>query len=488
MNRILHITLALLFLIAVPALAESEDTPTVAVTQWTESMELFMEYPVLVTDQPGRFIIHLTILDGFQAILDGSVLLSFRGPSGTNHQVSADELLREGIFTPSVSLTKPGAYDFDLTYTGPSASSTFHISDFVVYDSAGTVPTEPDGEVVDEIVFLKEQQWKIPFATSSANVREIKSAAWAIGEVMPSPTAYVEIVAPVDGVIQVGGADDIALPGSHVARGDVVARMIPPLQGNGWAESQLALAQAERNFERANRLRERDAISVREFEEAQNEYLARKAGHQRLEGSGSDGILSLTAPINGQIIDWQVRPGQRLQAGDKLMAIADPNIVWLKINVYENDFRRLGTPVGAYIHTSGENSGWEIPESEMRVLTTGGALDPVTRTIPVLIEVTNTAGHLTINESTPVELYASEGVMATAVPRSAVFEDEGLNVVFVQAGGESFAKRVVRVGPRQGGWVSILDGILPGDRVVIRGGYHVKLASTSKEIGHGHAH
>jgi len=510
MNRILHITLALLMILAAPAMAENEqdhghdhgptadatgdehahgaDTPSVAVTQWTDSMELFMEHPVLVADHSGRFIIHLTILDGFQPVRDGSVSLIFRGPGGFSHRVFAGELLREGIFAPTVSLPYPGVYEFELAYDGPSTKSTFHIQDFVVYSSVDAVPVETEAEAADEIGFLKEQQWKVPFSTSPAAIREIKSAAWAIGEVLPSPMAFVEIVAPVDGIIQVGDAGDLALPGSHVSRGDVVARIVPPLQGNGWAASQLALAQAERNFERAERLREKDAISTREYEEAQNEYLARKAGHQRLAGSGSDGILSLTAPIDGQIIDWQVRPGQRLQAGDKLMAIADPSVVWLKVNVYENDYRSLGTPVGAYVHNGGENNGWNIPESEMRVLTTGGALDPVTRTIPVLIEVTNTAGRLTIHESTPVELYASEGATSTAVPRSAVYEDDGMTVVFVQTSGESFAKRVVKVGPHHAGWVSILEGIQPGEHVVIRGGYHVKLASTSAEIGHGHAH
>jgi len=510
MNRILHISLALLMMLAAPVLAEKEQDhghdhgptqdatddehahgaglPSVAVTQWTESMELFMEHPVLVADHSGRFIIHLTILDGFQPVRDGSLTLIFRGPGGSTHRVFAGELLREGIFAPTINLPYPGPYDFELTYDGPKATSTFHIQDFFVYDSEGAVPAETETEAADEIGFLKEQQWKVPFATSPAVMREIKSAAWAIGEVLPSPTAFVEIVAPVDGIIQVGDAGDLALPGSHITRGDVVARIVPPLQGNGWAASQLALAQAERNFKRAGRLREKDAISTREYEEAQNEYLARKAGHQRLAGNGTDGILSLTAPIDGQIIDWQVRPGQRLQAGDKLMAIADPTVVWLKVNVYESDYRNLGTPVGAYVHTGGENDGWNIPESQMRVLTTGGALDPVTRTIPVLIEVTNTEGRLTIHESTPVELYASEGAVATAVPRSAIYEDDGMDVVFVQTSGESFAKRVVKVGPNHAGWVSILEGIQPGEHVVIRGGYHVKLASTSAEIGHGHAH
>ena len=510
MNRILHLLSALLMVLAAPAFAETEqdhghdhgptpdiahveqtqdaDPPSNAVTQWTETMELFMEHPVLATDVSGRFIIHLTILDGFQPVRDGTVTLTLRGPGGASQEFAASELLREGIFTPTVRLHRAGDYEFELSYDGPNATSTFHIPDFVVYETAKAIPKESEEDPGDEVAFLKEQQWKIPFATAPAVIREIKQAAWAIGEVMPSPAAYFEIVAPVDGVIQAGDIGDLALPGSHVSRGDVVARIVPPLQGNGWAASQLALAQAKRNFERAGRLREKDAISAREFEEAQNEYLARKAGHERLAGSGTDGILSLTSPIDGQVIEWHVRPGQRLQAGDKLMAIADPSAVWLKVNVYENDYRNLGTPVGAFAHGGGENSGWTIPRSDMKVLTTGGALDPTTRTIPVLIEVANTTRRLTINESTPVELYGSDGTMATAVPRSAVYEDEGLDVVFVQAGGESFAKRVVKVGPHHSGWVSILEGILPGERVVIRGGYHVKLASTSAEIGHGHAH
>ena len=464
------------------------ETPDVAVTLWTDSMELFMEYPVLLTNMPGRFIIHLTVLDGFQPVREGSVTLKFTWPDGSSNQVVADELLREGIFTPTIQLPQPGAYGLELTYAGPKATSSFSIDIFVVYPSVDDIAAEEDAGPDDEIGFLKEQQWKIPFATAEAETREIKRSAWAIGEVMPAPTAYVEIVAPVQGVLQASDSSALALPGSFVKRGDVVARIVPPLQGDGWASSEIALAQAERNYERALRLREKEAISDREFEETQNEYRTLKAGHERLAGSGDNGILTLIAPIDGQIIDWQVRPGQRLEAGDKLMAVADPSVVWLKINVYETDFRNLGIPVGAFVGSGGDGGGWAIPEAEMRVLTTGGALDPVTRTIPILLEVNNSSGRLTINESTPVELYASDGESATAVPRAAVYEDEGRAIVFVQAGGESFEKRTVVLGPHHAHWVSILDGVLPGERVVTRGGYHVKLASTSADIGHGHAH
>jgi len=461
------------------------ETPTVSVTQWTETMELFMEHPELIAGQPARFVIHLTVLDGFRPVRAGTVRLEFVAPDGQRTEHATDTLLRDGVFAPTVELAQAGEFALRLVYSGPAAASTFEVPGVRVHRSALTAHTARAGHG-DAITFLKEQQWKVPFATAWAQEREIRRSVWAIAHVLPAPTAYVEITAPTDGVVQVAEAGALAVPGARVQRGDVVARIAPPLQGEGWTASRLALAQARRNWERARRLREQDAISEREFEEAENAYLARQAGHERLAGSGDGGVLTLTAPIDGQVIEWQVAPGQRVQAGDHLMAIADPSLVWLRVNVYESDFRTLGTPVGAWID-DGEG-GWTVPASALEVLTTGGALDPVTRTVPVLLEIANGDGRLAIHASTPVELHTSAGGRATVVPRTAVFEDGGVDVVFVQVGGEAFVKRVVRAGPTYAEWISILDGVAPGERVVVRGGYLVKLAATTAEIGHGHAH
>lgn len=170
------------------------------------------------------------------------------------------------------------------------------------------------------------------------------------------------------------------------------------------------------------------------------------------------------------------------------MTIVDAGTVWLEARVYESDFRGLGTPVGLYVNGGGADGGWSVDEQGLKVLSSGGALDPATRTIPVLLEVANAEGRLSIDETVPVELVAAGGATGLVVPREAVYRDEGVEVVYVQAGGESFERRVVRVGARHAGLVTILDGLRPGERVVTRGGYHVKLASTTREIGHGHAH
>jgi RND family efflux transporter MFP subunit len=505
MNAKLNLYLVAMLLMAPPAIAggghdhaanpaadsghaHDQGAPVNAVTQWTDQLELFMEYPVTTVGEHGRFIVHLTLLEGFEPVREGTVSLEFTSTTGETTLVSSGEVFSEGTFAATVTLGEPGRHQFTLSYTGPRASATFSIDDFVVYRSAAHVPESEVEITADEIGFRKEQQWKVPFATAEVTTSQINHSIRAIADVLPAASAYVAVVAPVNGVVQVSEPGDLALPGSWVERGDVVARIVPPVQGDGWAASEIALAQAERNYERARRLREKDAISHRDFEEAENEYRARKAGHDRLEGSGNDGVLALTAPIDGQIIEWDLRPGQRVEAGDHLMAVADPTVVWLRVNVYESDMDELANPVGVYVGSGVGNGGWLVPESDLRVLTTGGSIDPVTRTVPVLLEIEQAEGRIVINGSVPVELLTSDGERGTAVPISAIYDEEGLDVVFVQIGGETFEKRFVKLGHRHAGWVRILDGVNEGERVVIQGGYHVKLASTSGAIGAGHAH
>jgi multidrug efflux pump subunit AcrA (membrane-fusion protein) len=54
--------------------------------------------------------------------------------------------------------------------------------------------------------------------------------------------------------------------------------------------------------------------------------------------------------------------------------------------------------------------------------------------------------------------------------------------VFVQIGGESFEKRRVALGRRDGAFVEVVSGIEPGERVVTLGGFDVHLASLSGTV------
>ena len=81
-------------------------------------------------------------------------------------------------------------------------------------------------------------------------------------------------------------------------------------------------------------------------------------------------------------------------------------------------------------------------------------------------------------------------LMAThnpAVPPA--LDEAGRQVVFVQTEGETFERRVVAAGIREQDWVEISGDLKPGERVVSRGAYEVRLASASGAIPeHGHVH
>jgi cobalt-zinc-cadmium efflux system membrane fusion protein len=78
---------------------------------------------------------------------------------------------------------------------------------------------------------------------------------------------------------------------------------------------------------------------------------------------------------------------------------------------------------------------------------------------------------------------------ALAVPESAMVDDAGRKVVYVQVEGESFERRVLTLGIRSGGWVEVKAGLANGERVVTRGAYDVKLAASGGAVPeHGHAH
>lgn len=468
--------------------AAENEPPSRVVTLWTNKMELFMEYPLLTMNSPGKFIVHLTTLEDFQPVRSGKVRLEFRHSSGQQFSVEKDSLLREGIFAPMVELPQPGRYDFSLSYVGERVDETFVIDGFEVFASADAYPTETEDS--DEgISYLKEQQWKVEFRVEPVAERLVKRVVHTVAEVTPRNNAFAEVSAPAAGIVRAGGTETIPPPGTLVRSGQRLVALTPPLDGeNSWTEQRLAFERSKQEWERADRLVQRNAISKREYEQIRQEYLVRKAGFDALGSATDSTLLEVQSPISGVISAVHVYPGQTVTAGQPLVTVVDPDRIWLRISVFEKDYYTLGSPRGIYLTVPGLDTGIVFEGSDVRVISWGAVLDPESRTIPLLIEVPNRDNLLKIGQTLPCELLNGESRSMPAVPETALFDEESQQVVFRHVSGETFEKRVVKTGNHDRGWVAILDGLQVGDRVVTKGGYQVKLASTTAAIGHPHAH
>ncbi len=465
-----------------------EEIPSIAITQWTEKMEIFMEYPVMVKNIDGKFIIHFTFMDDFQPVRDGSITLKFAHSNGKIFEFQKDKLLREGIFTPVLNLPLTGDYKFTISYQNSRLDDSFFISDFVVYESLNQIPKIEEDES-GEISFLKEQQWKIDFETKPAVPKTIRNSIKTIGDVLPKHTQYAEIISPVDGILRIEYNQKMAIPGSKVGMNESVAYLSPALgANNSWIDRKLSFEFAEKEYERAKRLKENNAISNREFEELKHAYLIQKAGIEKNTQSDESNLFQVNSPIKGVVTEVSVKQGQKVLSGEKLMTVINPSVVWLKTNVFEKDYYKLDNPNGVSINIPGFDNSVNVSGQDFKVLSKGITLDTQSRTIPILIEIANKDGYLKIGQTVQVTLYNSTSKNAIAVPEDAVYEDETNKIVFVHSTGEGFEKRIVKTGNMDNGWVAVLTGLEQGERVVTEGGYLVKLASTSAAVGHPHAH
>jgi multidrug efflux pump subunit AcrA (membrane-fusion protein) len=105
------------------------------------------------------------------------------------------------------------------------------------------------------------------------------------------------------------------------------------------------------------------------------------------------------------------------------------------------------------------------------------------------MEISNPGEQLLIGQVGSALLYTKEKQRIPVVPSAAVLMEAGRPYVFVQVGGEQFARRFIEIASRDGDLVGIKDGLKPGERVVTRGAYEVQLASAAKGLpAEGHVH
>ena len=94
-----------------------------------------------------------------------------------------------------------------------------------------------------------------------------------------------------------------------------------------------------------------------------------------------------------------------------------------------------------------------------------------------------------VGQSVRLHVETARAEETLAIPESALIEEGGLFVAFVQVSGETFQRRELKLGIRDGKLVQVLEGLEPGERVVTKGAYAIRLAAASNAIPeHGHTH
>ena len=162
----------------------ADEDPSESVTLWTDDIELFMEYPFLKVGVPAKFLVHLTRLSDFQPVAQGPVLFRFVNDRTPAKMVVADNPNVPGIFGPTVTFEEAGEYTFELTISSDEIETSLQYGPVVVLRE-DEEPAAPDEDTGQTISYLKEQQWKLPFASEEAVLRDIRETVRVPAEIVP---------------------------------------------------------------------------------------------------------------------------------------------------------------------------------------------------------------------------------------------------------------------------------------------------------------
>jgi HlyD family secretion protein len=240
-----------------------------------------------------------------------------------------------------------------------------------------------------------------------------------------------------------------------VARVDMDARVTEAAA----AIEELKNAEAQRQA-----AREELILLQANLETAQQDVRVAEAALATARARKADTVV--TSPLDGYVVSRELEPGATVNPGTPILKIADPRTAWVTVHV---DERETG---GIAVGDAADISLRSLPGRTLpgRVARIRRESDRVTEQLAVDITFNERPARLTLGEQAEATIRPAGKKDAVALPLGAVIRTpDGPGVWTVVEGRLRFRK--VRLGlANTGGWVEVVEGLQPGDQVVLAPG------------------
>jgi RND family efflux transporter MFP subunit len=489
---------------------------TAQITVWTDRHEIFTEHRLVPAGVATKFVTHVTDLKTQEPRSAGPIRFVLRQGNDAPVEKVEPAPTRAGIYEAMLTVPQQGDWNVSVLISTESGEAAVTLPPVKVYASKhdaqhGDAPEAPEG-----ISFLKEQQWKILSKTEPVTKRQLVERLRLPASVAARPGSKAAITAPLAGRLLVAPGKALPTVGDTVQAGQTLALVQPMASelavklADAEAEgvrAKLAVEQAEQTYKRTEKLAQAEAKSVRELQEAE---FALKTAQARLEASRAvqaafqqgrastdDGktsvpAIELKAPIAGVLVSQtSAAIGEWVTSDKPLFTVLDSATVFVEARIPESAVARLNGAKGASLELPGAR-GTFIPltgEGRGKLVFLSPQVDTATRTVSLVYEANNREGRLRVGQQVTLHVETAHAEDATAILDTAIVEEGGQPICFVQLSGETFEKRELTLGFRDGNFVQVLRGVNEGERVVTKGAMAVRLAAASNVIpAHGHAH
>jgi RND family efflux transporter MFP subunit len=250
-------------------------------------------------------------------------------------------------------------------------------------------------------------------------------------------------------------------PGEVILKGQVLLKVEPITYQLAVAEAKAALASADMALADSKALKRTAAIAEGK--------LNIEAARQRIAKTERDlSYTQIEAPFNCVIDRQSVELGQFVNVGQGVARLlsSDTAEVSLPVPAFESGFLDATAQTKVILSA---NIGSRQLQWEASIIRIESRVDPLTRVIPVIVEVVKPYDLSVHSDPLPLGLFVEANIPgkpiahAARLPRSALHAGDS---VFVLSDG-ALERRQVNIVYRQGDWVVVDEGLKAGDELIV---------------------
>jgi membrane fusion protein, multidrug efflux system len=271
----------------------------------------------------------------------------------------------------------------------------------------------------------------------------------------------VDIKAEIDGLVQEIHFEE----GQPVEKGQLLVRLDETKLAATLAQAEANFKLSEANFARAKQLLADQLIPQQEFDQAAAVFQANQANLDSTRRYLKD--ARIVAPFEGIVSSRQVSPGQIITKNSIISWLIDLDPVKVEFHVPEKFLGQVKTkqPIKvAIVAFPGEEFSGEV-------FFVSPYVDPTNRTAQVKAYIPNPKAQLKPGMFANLNLTLVVRERSTVIPEAAVTQiltNSQAMVITVDPSGTA-QMRKIKLGVRLVGSVEVLEGLKPGEKVIVEG-------------------
>ena len=252
-------------------------------------------------------------------------------------------------------------------------------------------------------------------------------------------------------------------PGDHVSQGQIIGTLDDSSLQNAFEIANATLAQAQDAYDRMKILHDANSLPEIKWVDVQQKLVQAKNAADIARNALNDAVLR--APFSGMVAEKPADVGQLAVPGVPVVRLVKINPLKAVISIPQTEIASFREGQTASIAI---NDGSDTVVEGL-LTEKGVAANPLSRAYDVKFTISNQSGALLPGMICNVTVEGATVKDAIVLPQSVVMLDEhNNNFVWLDSAGTA-RKRIVTVNALRAEGLEVTQGLLPGDKVIVKG-------------------